>query len=144
MCLTSEPVLAFPHFSKSFVIFTDASDYGLGAVLSQLDENGKDRPIAYASRHLNKNEQKYLTIEKEAAGLIFGIKRFKYYLQDEPFTIISDHRLLQCLQSFKDETGRLGCWAIMLGNLKYIVQYRPGRVNENADCLSRIHIAVVH
>ena len=105
MCLTSEPVLAFPDFSKPFVIFIDASNYGLGAVLSQLDENGKDRPIAYASRHLNKNEQKYLTIEKEAAGLIFGIKRFKYYLQDEPFTIISDHRLLQCLQSFKDETG---------------------------------------
>jgi hypothetical protein len=62
MCLTSEPVLAFPDFSKPFVIFTDASDYGLGAVLSQLDENGKDRPIAYASRHLNKTEQKYSTI----------------------------------------------------------------------------------
>jgi hypothetical protein len=144
MCLTSEPVLAFPDFSKPFVIFTDASDYGLGAVLSQLDENGKDRPIAYASRHLNKTEQKYSTIEKEAAGLIFGIKRFKYYLQDEPFTIVSDHRPLQWLQSFKDETGRLGRWAIMLGNLKYTVQYRPGRVNENADCLSRVPIAVVH
>jgi hypothetical protein len=137
-------VLAFPDFSKPFVIFTDASDYGLGAVLSQLDENGKDRPIAYASRHLNKTEQKYSTIEKEAAGLIFGIKRFKYYLQDEPFTIVSDHRPLQWLQSFKDETGRLGRWAIMLGNLKYTVQYRPGRVNENADCLSRVPIAVVH
>ena len=144
MCLTSEPVLAFPDFSKPFVIFTDASDYGLGAVLSQLDENGKDRPIAYASRHLNKTEQKYSTIEKEAAGLIFGIKRFKYYLQDEPFTIVSDHRPLQWLQSFKDETGRLGRWAIMLGNLKYTVQYRPGRVNENAYCLSRVPIAVVH
>ena len=57
--------------------------------MSQLDESGKDRPIAYASRHLNKTEQKYWTIEKEAAGLI-GIKRFKYYLQDEPFTIFND------------------------------------------------------
>jgi hypothetical protein len=144
MCVTSEPVLAFPDFSKPFVIFTDASDYGLGALLSQLDENGKDRPIAYASRYLNKTEQKYSTIEKEAAGLIFGIKRFKYYLQDEPFTIVSDHRPLQWLQSFKDETGRLGRWAIMLGNLKYTNQYGPGRVNENADCLSRVPIPVVH
>lgn len=141
--LVSDHVLAFPDFSKQFVIFTDASDYGLGAVLSQIDVNGKDRPIAYASRHLNKTEQKYSTIEKEAAALIFGIKRFKYYLQDEPFTIVSDHRPLQWLQTFKDETGRLGRWAIMLGNLKYTVQYRPGRVNENADCLSRIPIASV-
>ena len=58
--------------------------------MSQLDESGKDRPIAYASRHLNKTEEKYSTIEKEAAELIFGIKCFKYYLQDEPFTIFND------------------------------------------------------
>lgn len=69
-------MLAFPDFSKHFVIFTDASDYGLGAILSQIDVNGKDRPITYASRHLNKTEQKYSPIEKEAAALIFGIKRF--------------------------------------------------------------------
>jgi hypothetical protein len=92
MCLTSEPVLAFLDFSGLFVIFTDASNYWLGAVLSQLDENGKNGPIAYARRHFNKTEQKYSTIEKESAGQIFGIKRFKYYLQDEPFTIVSDHR----------------------------------------------------
>ncbi len=68
MCLTSEPVLAIPDFSKPFVIFTDASDYGLGAVQSQLDENGKKRPIAYASRHLNQTEQKYSTMEKRWLG----------------------------------------------------------------------------
>jgi len=65
-------VLAFPVFSKQFVVFTDASDCGLGAILSQIDVNGKDRPIAYASKHLNKTEQKYSTIEKEAAALIFA------------------------------------------------------------------------
>ena len=57
VCLTSEPVLAFPDFSKPFVIFTDASDYGFRAILSQLNENGKDRSLAYASRQLNKTEQ---------------------------------------------------------------------------------------
>ena len=138
-CLITDPILAYPDFTKEFLIYTDASDYGLGAVLSQIHE-GKDQPIAYASRHLNKAEAKYSTIEKEAAAVIFGIKRFRHYLQDEPFVIISDHRPLQWLQTFKDETGRLGRWSIMLANLKYSIKYRPGRVHENADFLSRIPI----
>ncbi|KAI9565040.1 hypothetical protein GHT06_008785 [Daphnia sinensis] len=118
--LITEPVLSYPDFSKEFIIFTDASDHGLGAVLSQ-EIDGKDKPIAYASRHLNDSERKYST----------------------PFVIVSDHRPLQWLQTFKDETGRLGRWAIMLGNLKYTVRYRPGRVNENADFLSRIPVVAV-
>jgi len=99
--------LIYPDFSEKFLIYTDASNYGLGAVLSQI-RNGKDQPIAYASRHLNTTEIKYSTVEKEAAALVFGIKRFRHYLQDDPFTMISDHRPLQWLQTFKDETGRLG------------------------------------
>ncbi|KAI9552203.1 hypothetical protein GHT06_022542 [Daphnia sinensis] len=141
-CLTSEPILAYPDFSKEFLIYTDASDYGLGAVLSQMHD-GKDKPIAYASRHLNKAEVKYSTIEKEAAAVIFGIKRFRHYLQDEPFTIVSDHRPLQWLQTFKDETGRLGRWSIILANLKYSIKYRPGRVHENADFFSRLPVQAV-
>ncbi|KZR96484.1 Uncharacterized protein APZ42_009151, partial [Daphnia magna] len=72
----------------NFLIYTDASNYGLGAVLSQM-KDGKDQPIAYASRHLNKGEIKYSTIEKEAAAVVFGIKRFRHYLKDQPFVIIS-------------------------------------------------------
>ncbi|KZR95888.1 Uncharacterized protein APZ42_010080, partial [Daphnia magna] len=56
------------------------------------------------------------------------------------FVIISDHRPLQWLQTFKDETGRLGRWSILLANLKYSIKYWPGRVNENADFLSRIPV----
>ena len=135
----TDPILAYPDFTKEFLIYTHASDYGLGADLPQIHE-GKDQPIAYASRHLNKVEAKYSTIEKEATAVIFGLKRFRHYLQDEPFVIVSDHRPLQWLQTFKDETGRLGRWSIMLANLKYSIKYRPGRVHENADFLSRIPI----
>ncbi|KAI9550717.1 pol polyprotein [Daphnia sinensis] len=131
LCLISEPILIYPDFSKEFLIYTDASNYGLGA------------PIAYASRHLNKGEIKYSTIEKEAAAVVFGIKRFRHYLQDQPFIIVSDHRPLQWLQTFKDETGRLGRWAILLSNMKFSVQYRPGRVHENADFLSRIPMNLI-
>jgi hypothetical protein len=134
--------LIFPDFSEKFLIYTDASNYGPGAVLSQLS-HGKDQPIAYASRHLNTAEVKYSTVEKEIAALVFGIKRFRLYLQDEPFTIISDHRPLQWLQTFKDKTDRLGRWAIQLSNMKFTVQYRPGRVHENADFLSRVQMNLI-
>ena len=141
-CLMSEPILIYPDFSEKFLIYTDASNYGVGAVLSQM-RDGKDQPVAYASRHFNEPEMKYSTIEKEAAAVVFGIKRFRHYLQDEPFVIISDHRPLQWLQTHKDETGRLGRWAIMLSNMKFTVQYRPGRVHENADFLSRIPMNLI-
>jgi hypothetical protein len=73
--LVTESVLAYPDFTKEFLIYTDASNYGAGAVLSEMHE-GKDRPIAYASRHFNKAELNYSTIEKEAAAVVFGIQRF--------------------------------------------------------------------
>ncbi|KZS17759.1 Uncharacterized protein APZ42_016190 [Daphnia magna] len=141
-CLISESILIYLDFLKEFFICTDASNYGLGAVLSQM-KDGKDQPIAYASRHLNKGEIEYSTIEKEAAAVVFGIKRFRHYLQDQPSVIVSDHRPLQWLQTFKDETGRLGRWAILLSNMKFNVQYRTGRVHENADFLSRILINLI-
>ncbi|KZS03765.1 Uncharacterized protein APZ42_033426 [Daphnia magna] len=127
---------------NEFLIYTDSSNYALGAVLSQM-KDGKDQPIAYASRHLNKGEIKYSTIEKEAAAVVFGIKHFRHYLQDQPFVIVSDHRPLQWLQTFKDETERLGRWAILLSNMKFSVQYRPGRVHENTDFLSRIPMNLI-
>ncbi|KZR95724.1 Uncharacterized protein APZ42_010351, partial [Daphnia magna] len=83
------------------------------------------------------------TIEKEATEVVFGIKRFRHYLQDQPSVIVSDHRPLQWLQTFKDETGRLGRWAILLSNMKFSVQYRPGQVHENTDFLSRIPMNLI-
>jgi hypothetical protein len=74
--LITERVLAFPDFSKEFLVHTDASNYGAGAVLSQM-HGGTDKPVAYARRHFNKAELYYSTIEKEAAAVIFGIKRFR-------------------------------------------------------------------
>ena len=71
------------------------------------------------------------------------IKIFKHYLLDNPFTVISDHRPLQWLVNYKDEIGRLGRWAILLAGMKYKIKYIPGRVHQNADCLSRLPIASI-
>ena len=74
---------------------------------------------------------------------MFTLKHFKHYQMDKPFTVISDHRPLQWLHNQKDHTGRLGRWAILLENLNYKIKYRPGRIHQNADCLSRLKIASV-
>ena len=99
------PILAYPQFDLEFLLFTDANNYGIGAILSQI-QNEQEVVIAYASRHLKAPELKYVTVEKEALAVIFGIKRFKHYLLDNPFTVISDHCTLQWLVNYKDETGR--------------------------------------
>ena len=137
--LTTEPVvLRHPDFEKEFYIFCDASDYGVGCVLSQLQDDGAEKVVAYASRHLNEAERKYPAIEREGLAVIFGIRKFRHYLLDNPFTIISDHRPLQWLHTFKDTNGRVGRWSVELSSMKYTIKYRAGRVNKNADCLSRI------
>jgi len=77
--LTKEPILQYPDFDKEFLLTTDASNYALGCILSQ-GKVGDDKPIAYASRVLNKSEINYSTIEKECLGIVFGIKHFRPYL----------------------------------------------------------------
>jgi hypothetical protein len=85
--LVTPPILEYLNFNEKFLLFTDACDYGIGAVLSQL-QNGEEHPIAYASRQLTKPEMKYCTTEKEALAIVYAIKHFKHYLLDRPFEII--------------------------------------------------------
>ena len=136
-CLITPPVVNFPDFNKEFLIFTDASNYGIGAVLSQI-QDGNEVVIAYSSRHLNTAERNYSAIEREALAIVYGIKRYRHYLQDEKFEIISDHRPLQWLETHKDEKSRLGRWAIELAAVKYKITYKPGKEHGNADFFSRI------
>ena len=135
--LTTAPVLIYPDFEKEFILFTDASNYGIAAILSQMKDE-RECVIAYASRHLNEAEMKYSATEKEALAIVFGVKYFKHYLTGNHFNIVSDARPLVWLNSIKDPTGRLARWAIELSNMKYTIKYRPGRNNQNADCLSRM------
>ncbi|KAI9552561.1 Retrovirus-related Pol polyprotein from transposon 412 [Daphnia sinensis] len=139
-CLITPPLLAYPNFDLEFLLFTDACDYGIGSVLSQI-QDGVEKPIAYASRQLKPAEQKYATVEKEALAVVFSIKHFRHYLLDKPLTVISDHRPLQWLEEQKDNNGRLGRWAILLAGTNYRIKFRPGRVHQNADCLFRLRVA---
>ena len=105
-CLITQPILAYPDFQTEFLLFTDACNYGIGAVLSQV-QNGKEVVISYFSRQLQKSETNYPTIEKEALAVVEAIRHFKYYLLDRPFTVLSDHAPLQSLKTFKDTVTRI-------------------------------------
>lgn len=89
-------------------------------------------------------ETRYHTTEKEALAIVYAIEHFKNYLQDKPFEVITDHAALQWLQNQKDGKGRLGRWAIALAGVPYEMKYRPGRVHQNADCLSRLKVAHIN
>ncbi len=143
-CLVSKPILGYPDFSRDFIIYTDASGYGIGAVLAQIQRpphsSGNDREvvIAYSSKHLNDREAKWSTTEKEAYAIIHAINVFKPYLYGRKFTVITDHRPLEWLMSKKEPAGRLARWALKIQEYDINIGYRSGKTNQNADCLSRI------
>lgn len=118
------------------MLTTDASGYAVGGILSQ-GEIGKDRPIAYASRLLNKAEQNYSTIEKESLAIIYCVNHFRPYLYGNKFTIMTDHKPLEWLHSVKGPISRLIRWRLKLAEYDYRVIYKAGKTNCNADALSR-------
>ena len=136
--LTSAPILAYPDFKKEFRLETDASDFGIGAVLAQKDEEGKERVIAYASRTLSKPERNYTTTEKECLAVVWAIGLFRPYLYGRKFVAITDHASLKWLCNMKEPGGKLARWGIKLQHHDMEIQDRPGKSNQNADALSRM------
>ena len=98
-------MLKNPDFSKTFKLKTDAADQGIGAVLSQGEEN--DQPIAYYSRKLLPRERNYATIEKECLAILLAVKAFSIYLLGKPFLLQTDNRALTWLKTMKDKNARL-------------------------------------
>ena len=135
--LTSAPVLHSPDFSREFILYTDASDVGLGALLSQMDVEGHDHPVAFASRQLLDRERRYATIEKECLALKWAILKFAPYLLGRRFRLITDHRPLQWIAQHSSGNARAARWAIALQPFAFSVQYHAGSSNGNADALSR-------
>lgn len=133
--LCNPPVLRYPNFSLKFNITTDASGYAIGGVLSQ-GEIGQDQPIAYASRVLRGPELKYEVYEKEALAMLFCVQTFRTYIYGRPFNLITDHQPLVWFKS-ADLNTRVQKWRFKLSEYDYTVIYKPGKLNSNADALSR-------
>ena len=135
--LLKKPVLKCPDYQQKFILQTDASDRGLGAVLSQMDQTGNEHPIAYYSRKLLPREQKYATVEKECLGIVCALKNFEVYLLGREFTICTDHQALKHLQRMKNSNSRLTRWALAIQPFLFDIVHKPGLDNTNADGLSR-------
>ncbi|XP_062569214.1 uncharacterized protein LOC134231291 [Saccostrea cucullata] len=134
--LTSAPVLITPDFQKVFTLQTDASQFAIGAVLSQDLEDG-DHPVAYLSRKLLPREQNYSTIEKELLAIVWAIGSFAYYLDGRKFCVETDHNPLSWLHKMKNNNQRLLRWALSLQIYDFEIRYRKASKNQNADSLSR-------
>lgn len=130
-------VLQYPDFKEIFYLTTDASNFGIGAVISQKNNSGYDQPIAFISRSLIAAEQNYSVTEKECLAIIWGVYEFRHYLTGRKFTILSDHRPLVWLDNVIDPGARLLRWRLKLNNYNYEIQYTPGKTNFVADELSR-------
>ena len=137
--LTSSPILRLPVFEegKPFVLRTDASDIGLGAVLLQ-DFEGEGRlPIAYASKKLLPRERNYSVIEKECLGITWGVEKFRKYLYGVEFLLETDHKPLSYMQTAKVLNLRIMRWAMKLQPYRFRIVAIRGRDNLGADYLSR-------
>lgn len=137
--LMTPPILSYPDFKKPFILTTDASNFALGAVLSQGDI-GTDKPIAYASRSLNKHELNKPIIEKELLAIHWGINYFRPYLFGRKFIVYTDHRPLVSLFTHKNPSSKLTRIRVDLMDYDFEIIFKQGKMNTNADALSRIKI----
>lgn len=135
--LTSSPVLAFPNFEKEFILCTDASGYGVGAVLMQLDHSGKHRAIAYASRLLNKAEQNYDVTNRESLAVVWALRHFREIILGYPIRVQTDHYAVTEIFKGKNYTGKFARWQLTVQDFNPTISYIPGKLNTVADSLSR-------
>ena len=143
--LVTAPVLAYPRFGagQSFVLETDASGVGLGAILSQEQEDGTIHPVAYASRSLDKHERNYGISELETLGLVWAVRYFRPYILGHPCTVYTDHVACLSILNTEKPSGKLARWALTIQEMDLTIKHKPGKANSNADALSR-NVAVVN
>ncbi|XP_039435333.1 uncharacterized protein LOC120417379 [Culex pipiens pallens] len=136
--LTSAPILGNPDFSKLFTIESDASDRAVGAALVQ-EQDGVTRVISYFSKKLNRTQRRYSAVEKECLGVLSAIQHFRHYVEGTKFRVITDARSLLWLFNVGAETGnaKLLRWALRIQAYDFDLEYRKGKANITADCLSR-------
>lgn len=141
-CLIHSPVLALFQPSLPIVVTCDASDYALGAELSQLQDNGELRPVAFASKILTDCERRYSTGEKEALACVWSVKKWDRYLRGTHFKLLTDHQALVTLLQSPDTSGkkpaRITRWASALLDYNFTMEYKRGSSNTVADALSRL------
>ncbi|XP_060073585.1 uncharacterized protein LOC132553365 [Ylistrum balloti] len=135
--LSTSPVLKLPDLNSEFILRTDASDNGIGAILLQ-EVDGVVHPVAYMSRKLKGGEVSYSVVEKECLAVVWGISKFQKYLYGRQFVLETDHQPLLYLNKSKGTNARLMRWALQLQPHRFRIQPIKGTDNVGADFLSRV------
>ena len=136
--LTSQPVLKLPDPDRLYILRTDASDAGIGAILLQ-EYDGTLYPVSFASKKLTDREKNYSTMEKECLAVVWGVRRFMLYLYGQEFVLQTDHEPLLYINKAKLLNGRIMRWAMFLQNYRIKIESIKGRDNIGADYLSRVN-----
>ena len=137
-CLMA-PVLAFADFKKPFLLETDASIEGLGAVLSQKQDDGRYHPITYASRGLKGDELKYHSSKLEFLALKWAVtEQFREYLQYQPFLVRTDNNPLTYVMMMPNLDAIGHRWVEAMARYNFEIEYIRGTDNKVADTLSRV------
>lgn len=131
--MSTAPVLALPDFTKPFVLETDASGYGVGAVLMQ-----EGKPIAYMSKTLCPKNQALSVYEREFLAVLMAIQKWRNYLSGHKFIIRTDQQALKHLLDQRSISPVQQKWITKLLGLDYVIHYRKGTENRSADALSRV------
>ncbi|GFW17389.1 retrovirus-related Pol polyprotein from transposon 297 [Trichonephila clavipes] len=136
--LMDKPVLYAPNFEREFIVQTDASNAGMGAVLSQLTEQGEEHPILYLSKKFSEVEKRYCTTEEECASIVFAKKRLHYYLDGNSFLVMTDHNPFVWLNRNVSSNPRLMRWALTLQPYNFRIVHRSGEQQKKQNFRSSV------
>ncbi|ETN83732.1 integrase core domain protein [Necator americanus] len=141
--LTHAPVLAQPNIEKArngsrpFIIYTDASKVGIGAVLAQEQDDGFLHPLYFASKPLSRAEQNYHVTDQEGLAVVYALKKFHYFIYGIPTILRTDHATLTSLFKRTNVSSRVLRWALEVQRYDLTIQHVKGSANSVADALSR-------
>ena len=134
--LASASLLIYPDPSKPYTLYTDASDRGIGACLTQ-EMDGIERPIHFLSHKLSDTQSRWSTIEKEAYAIYYALEKLEHYLHEATFTIKTDHKPLKFLLESPQQNRKLQQWALSISGYNCTIEYIEGPLNCVADLMSR-------
>jgi len=135
--LSDFPILKKLNFNKIFILHTDWSALGISVIIGQLDEEGKEYVIAYASRNNNKAENNYSSYERECLAIVWVVIHFKPYLYGTKFTLYTNHQPIKWLMTNDKLIGKLARWALILQEYEFKVIHQPSITHQSMDTMLR-------